>query len=108
MRVSFGGGLKKRAHAKKAWPAKRRLNSRRRAWRVMLEDRLRLKNGFSNRGDPGDGKRRLEGQLSDGKGSRSVARLANLAVLLVKGLLVPVHERVKAQRAHHNDEQDCE
>lgn len=73
---------------------------------MMLEDRLRLKNGFSNRGDPGEGKRRLEGQLSDGKRSRSVARLANLAVLLVNGLLVPVHERVKAQRAHDEDEHD--
>jgi len=72
----------------------------------MLEDRLRLKNGFSNRGDPGKRKRRLEGKLSDGKRSRSVARLANLAVLFVEGLLVPMNERVKAQRAHDKDEHD--
>ena len=105
MRVSFGGGLKKRSHTKKAWLSKWRLNGRG-AGRVMLEDRLWLKNGFGNRSDPGEGKRRLEGQLSDGKRSRSVARLANLAVLLVNGLLVPVHERVKAQRAHDEDEHD--
>lgn len=74
----------------------------------MLEDRLRLEDGFGDGRHAGERKRRLKSQLSNGKRSSRVARLADLAVLFIEGLLVPVDEGVKSQSAHDKDEDDGE
>jgi len=72
----------------------------------MLEDRFESEYGFGGRRNTGDRKRRLEGQLSYGKGSSDVAGLAYLAVLLVERLFMPMHHGVKAKCAHHKNERN--
>jgi hypothetical protein len=41
-------------------------------------------------------------------GRGGVPNLANLAMLLVGGLRVPVRERVRGQRAQRKDERECQ
>jgi len=48
----------------------------------------------------------MKRQLGDGNRNGNVTDVADLAMLVVERLAMPVDERVHPQSAHHDDEQD--
>jgi len=73
---------------------------------MVLEKLLEQNNGFNRKRQARQRKWGLQCELSRGDGNGDVADLANLAMLLVKGLFMPVNDGVKPQSAHHQDEHD--
>lgn len=71
------------------------------ARRMVFAKLLKQENGFGRRRQTRERKRGLENELSCGDGNGDMANLANLAMLLVEGLFMPVNDGMQAQSAHH-------
>lgn len=72
----------------------------------MLAKLLKKQKGFRGRSEARERQRSMQGQMRRGNRARNMADVANLAVLLVEGVAVPVNQGMHAQRAHHYDEDD--
>lgn len=91
--------------ARMEWITARELGGRR-AGRTMLGKLLSQKERSGDRGYPGDRKRRMKCQLGNGHWNGDMADVADLTVLIVERLAMPMDEGVHPQRAHHHDEQN--
>lgn len=73
---------------------------------MVLAELLQQEKCFCGRGKSRERQRGLKRQLGRRDWDRDVAKVANLAMLFVEGLLVPVNHGMESQRAHREDEQD--
>lgn len=106
MNVEVGTPLEKTSACKQTTRSIGERLSGRRAGRTVFADSREIENRSRESREAGHGGGRLQSGLRGRQRNRDVADVANLAMLLVVGIIVIVNQRVEAQRADHEDQRD--